>query len=360
LIVSGGVTVDSWPQEGPKSPPLAWLGPALLGGDLCALPSDDDPLQDIAIGPGAAGRVRVALNRPATVGRVLRSESLAPAGLSLPIAPPPAPRLSELEPAGGPEPVRTLSYSRLSAWKQCGYRYYLQRVLGLPDEQPPGGEAAAAAPVFDPRTRGSLVHAVLEHGVDADLAQIAAAWGIELGAEEHADVLRLAAAFADSPLARRLARARAVHREHGFTVVLGDTLLTGIVDVLAHERAGAQLVVDYKTDVLYPETDIAAYVDERYAIQQRVYALAVLRGGAARAEVAYAFLERPREPLAASYEAADADRLEAELLALAGGLLAGEYPVTAAPHRELCESCPGRRALCSHGEELTLRPRADL
>lgn len=357
LIVSGGVTVDNWPQEGPKSPPLAWLGPALLGGDMRALPTDDEPLQDIEIGDGA--RVRVALNRPATVGRVLRTESLAPAGMSLPIAAAPTPRLSDPEPAGGPEPVRTLSYSRLSAWKQCGYRFYLQRVLGLPDEQPAGGEAARAVAVFDPRTRGSLVHAALEHP-DADLAQIAATWAIELSGGQHADVLRLAAAFADSPLARRIARARAVHREHGFSVALGDTLLTGIVDVLAHERGGTQLVVDYKTDGLDPGTDVAAYVEERYGIQQRVYALAALRGGAARVEVAYAFLERPREPIAASFQAAEADRLEAELLALAGGLLAGEYPVTATPHRELCETCPGRRALCSYDEERTLRPRADL
>ncbi len=359
LIVSGGVAVDNWPQEGPKSPPLAWLGPALLGGDLRALPTDDDPLQDVEIGAGA--RVRVALNRPATVGRVLRTESLAPAGVSLPIAAAPTPRLSGREPAGAPEPVRTLSYSRLSAWRQCGYRFYLQRVLGLPDEQPPGTAAGAApaASVFDPRTRGSLVHALLEHD-DADLAQIAASWGIELSEQEHADVLRLAAAFADSPLAHRIARARTVRREHGFSVALGDTLLTGIVDVLAHERGGAQLVVDYKTDVLHTETDAAAYVEQRYGIQQRVYALAALRGGAARVEVAYAFLERPREPVAASFEAADADGLQDELLALAGGLLAGEYPVTAAPHRELCETCPGRRALCSYDEERTLRPRADL
>lgn len=355
LIVSGGVAVDNWPQEGPKSPPLAWLGPALLGGDLRALPGHDEPLQDVEIGAGA--RVRVAVNRPVSVGRVLRTESLAPAGASLPLAAAPAPRPLAPEPAGGVEPMRTLSYSRLSAWKECGYRFYLQRVLGLPDEQPID-RPADAPPAFDARTRGSLVHALLEHD-DADPAQVAAAWGIELDDEQRADVLRLAGAFAESPLARRIARARSVHREHGFTVALGDAQLTGIVDVLAQER-GAQLVVDYKTDAVGPDTDLAAYVEQRYAIQQRVYALAVLRGGAARVEVAYAFLERPLEPVAACLQAADADRLETELLALAGGLLAGEYPVTATPHRELCETCPGRRALCSYGEGMTLRSLADV
>jgi len=92
-------------------------------------------------------------------------------------------------------------------------------------------------------------------------------------------------------------------------------------------------------------------------VQRRVYALAALRGGAARVEVAYAFLERPHEPLTARFEAADADGLHDELLALAAGMLAGDYPVTERPHRELCESCPGRRALCSHPEERTLAER---
>jgi hypothetical protein len=38
-------------------------------------------------------------------------------------------------------------------------------------------------------------------------------------------------------------------------------------------------------------------------------------------------------------------------------MLAGEYPVSPNPHRDLCLTCPGRRALCSHPEELTLRER---
>ena len=359
LIVSGGVPLASWPSEGPKAPPLAWLGPALLGGDLSALPPADEPIADVAWGDGAA--VRCFVNAPQTVGRVLRDDALAPAGARLPLASPPLPRPPAPEPTGAAPATRTLSYSRLAAWQRCGYRYYLQREVGLADEPAERDDAgegeAVAAPGLDPRTRGSLVHALLEHD-DADLAALAQSWGIELGEAEHADVLRLRAAFAASPLARRIARARSVHREHAFTLALGDTLLTGVVDVLAQERGG-QLVVDYKTDALDPGTDVAAYVDGHYAIQRRVYALAALRGGAARVEVAYAFLERPGEPVAARFEAADADGLEADLCALAAGLLAGEYPVAAVPHRELCLTCPGRRALCSYGEDLTLRPLAD-
>jgi len=357
LILSGGAPLAAWPKDGPSAPPLAWLVPALVDGDLGRLPTAAEPVRDVVWDDGAfTARLRCLLNAPATVGRVLRADALAPAGASEPIATPPPPQALAAERAAPAPAVRTLSYSALASWRACGYRFYLTRLLGLPEE-PVQETAATDAPTgLDPRLRGSLVHALLEEdGVALD--EVAARWGVALGPEDAADVTRLADAFAGSPLARRVAKARAVHREHGFTVALGPTLLTGIVDVLAHERGGAQLVVDYKTDGLAPDADVAAYVRDRYGVQLRVYALAALRGGAARVEVAYAFLERPLEPFSETFEAADADRLQDELLALAGGMLAGEYPVSDTPHRDLCLACPGRRALCSHPEELTLRER---
>ena len=368
LILSGGVTTESWPKEGPGAPPLSWLGPALMGGDLTRLPTQDEPLRDVTWSDGEHGAwLRCALNSPATVGRVLRESSLAPAGATLPIARPQPPLAPQPPPAAPAPVVRTLSYSSLAAWGACGYRFYLRKVLGLAEEPVIRVAAAAAAgdaagaPTLDPRVRGSLVHALLEYpgpATDERVADVAAAHGVELTAAEAADVARLTDAFEASPLAARIARARKVRREHGFAFMLGDTLLTGVVDVLAIERAGAQLVVDYKTDALADDTDLAAYVDEHYAIQRRVYALAALRGGAARVDVAYALLERPGEPVVTRFEAADADRLHDELLVQAAAMLAGEYPVTSDPHRELCESCPGRRALCSYPEERTLAERS--
>jgi len=362
LILSGGVPLSPWPKAGPSSAPLAWLGPALLG-DLERLPTPEQPEVDVR---WSTASVRCALNAPSTVGRVLREGSLAPAGTTLPLAElaPRAPQLL-VEPLAAPQVAPALSYSALAAWQACGYRYYLERVLRLPEERvdPARGEAVAAARPgvaeagIEPRLRGSLVHALLEEegSATARLDAVTAQFGVQLSDAEAADVARLADAFADSPLAQRLTRARAIHREYPFAVTLGDNLLTGIVDVLAHERGSARLVIDYKTDWLEPDADLAVYVEQRYTIQRRVYALAALRAGATRVDVAYAFLERPREPISARFEATDADRLEAELVELAGGLLAGEYPVTDRPHRDLCLTCPGRRALCSYPEEVTLR-----
>ena len=48
-------------------------------------------------------------------------------------------------------------------------------------------------------------------------------------------------------------------------------------------------------------------------------------------------------------------RLREELDALVAGIAAGQFTPTTKPHRALCVTCPGRRALCHHPEELTLR-----
>jgi ATP-dependent exoDNAse (exonuclease V) beta subunit len=359
LIVSGGADLAKW--EGQSTAPLQWLVPALIGGPE-RLPEQGD-----AIVEHAGARVRCAVSTPAS--GVLRSESLAPAGTELPLAPPPPARPPLPPPPASPPAVRTLSYTALQLWRRCGYRFYLQRVLRLPEEEaesavlrlPEGEESAVprrpeeaqSAVGVDPRLRGSLVHAVLERP-GTQLADVAAAWGVELTAEALEDMAALVANFSSSPLAGRIAGATAVHRERPFSFPLGSTLLTGVVDVLAEEADGTALVVDYKTDRV--EGDVAALVERDYAIQRAAYALAALRAGFGRVEVAYAFLERPDEPVTATFT--DAEALRAELQTHAAGVLDNQFPVAEEPHIDLCAGCPGRRALCVHPEELTGRELA--
>jgi hypothetical protein len=125
--------------------------------------------------------------------------------------------------------------------------------------------------------------------------------------------------------------------------------------VHATEHDGTALVVDYKSDRLAPDADLTEVVERDYGIQRRVYALAALRDGAPRVEVAYAFLERADEPAVTTYVPADAERLQGELEAIAAGVLAGTFEVADTPHIGLCAGCPGRRALCRHDEALTGR-----
>jgi ATP-dependent helicase/nuclease subunit A len=237
---------------------------------------------------------------------------------------------------------------------------------------------------LDALVRGTLAHELLEHldlaapaVPDADAVRAAGETrGVELDDAQVADLQGLVAAFVTSPLAARLGQAHDVRREHGFVLALGgddEPLLTGFVDVLAFEAGGGALVVDYKSDVVTADSDLETHVEADYGAQRRIYALAALGGGAERVEVAHLFLARPGEPAVARYEAADAPRLRRELGALSEGIARREFTPTDRPHRALCLTCPGRRALCHHPEERTLaeeparveepgparRPRAD-
>jgi hypothetical protein len=75
--------------------------------------------------------------------------------------------------------------------------------------------------------------------------------------------------------------------------------------------------------------------------------------------VVHCFLERPQDTVTATFADADAARLEAEIGALAAPLLREEFAPTPTPHRDLCATCPGRPALCSYDEAMTLRPPPD-
>jgi len=344
LILSGGIDVSRPPEPRPGAAPITWI---LRAFDGVVEPELTDPAGlGLAAAPAPARPAGTALPAPA---------ALVPA--------PPAP-----SPSPAAAPTR-LSFSSLGEYGRCAYRWYLRRGLGLPPVTPPPAPAAgpARAAGLDLLTRGSLVHALLEEldfalpraPAPEAIAAVAAAAGVELTPAEAADVGRLAEAFARSPLCARLAAAQLVRREAPFAFALDPgargLLVHGVVDVMATEPDGSALVVDYKTNPLESTTPEALTARD-YAAQRLVYALAALRGGASRVEVAHCYLERPDAPATATYRAADAPALAERLVGLARGLLAGEFAPTAAPHRELCGSCPGRRALCSHPEALTLRP----
>jgi hypothetical protein len=263
--------------------------------------------------------------------------------------------------------VSRLSYSGLEDYRKCGYRFFLEKTLKLGKvDKPPGEEPPA--PGLSALLRGTVVHGLLErldfgHPLvpsDADVAAAIELHGVEALADDVADVRAMLERVAASELRERIADARRVRTELPFAFTLappgagGRTLLVnGVVDVLADEGART-LVVDWKSNPL-GELDPEHIVQSEYATQRLIYALAALRAGAEVVEVAHCFLERPDEPAVALFEAADAERLERELLGLAQGVVEGRFEPSTEPHFSLCADCPGRAALCVHEPELTLR-----
>ncbi|MDQ6749295.1 MAG: UvrD-helicase domain-containing protein [Actinomycetota bacterium] len=362
LVLSGSIRrLDQWPEPKPGCSPLSWIAPALVP-DIQARLSTESPVivdHDRLSWEGRPAPVRCLLNVPETIGTVLAAESLAPV---------PAPELkagaSDLPPAPElpPPPPRDalvprLSYSALEDYAHCGYRFYLQRVAGMPERalSLPVGDGAPGATA---RLRGTVVHELLEHldfvapvpPSPAEVRAVAASHDGAFDEETAREVVALLERFADSALCARLAGAVEVRREAPFAFSLDvgaarPVLVTGVVDAMTTGGSEA-LVVDYKSDRVIGMS-LDELVQRAYVTQRLIYALAALRAGAERVEVVHCFLERADEPVAAHYARDDVAGLERALIALASGLVGERFEVTPRPNRELCSGCPGRGSLCT-------------
>ena len=351
LILSGAARFEVWQAgSGRTAGPISWIAPAFVP-DLPAVVQEGGGDVE-ADGTHVVVRVErpedVVESRPAALRR-------APAPAAAGAAAPPGPDPGRAAPPG--PPVATLSYSSLGEYARCGYRFYAERVLGLP----PGPEARGAGEeprpgVRSAADRGVLAHALLER-LDfrrpvippaAVIVSAAARAGLSPppGPEECDELIALVRRFAATELCARLGRATEARREERFAFPLADgVLVVGALDVLAREGGGRALIVDYKSDRL-GAAEPEAVVRGAYATQRLVYALAALRGGAAEVEIAHCFLERPEEPAIASFTSAQSDELEARLLALSAGVLERRFEVTPEPCRPVCAGLPrGGRAV---------------
>jgi hypothetical protein len=224
------------------------------------------------------------------------------------------------------------------------------------------GSGARRGGSLSPAERGSAVHALLERldfkrPLRPSAEAVAAAAARPPTGAEATEIAALVERFGSTELCRRLGRATGVRREQPFAFALGDTLVTGALDVIAAEPL-QELVVDYKTDRL-EGADPAAVVEREYRTQRLIYALAALRAGAARVEVAHVFLEAPDRPVVATHTRDDIAELELELAALAEGVLGQEFRVTESPYREICRGCPAEGGLCSWPLGMTRREAPD-
>ena len=169
-----------------------------------------------------------------------------------------------------------------------------------------------------------------------------------------ADVRALLVGLVGSTTFGRLSELRDVRREQRFAYPIGETLITGVFDVIAQDRPGHLLVLDYKSDRL-GGADPVAVVAERYVAQRTIYALAALKLGAPAVEVVHLFLEASDEPVSAEFTVAEIPALEAEL-ARAWPAWAAAGPATSASRDD---ARPARlRRLPGPGRTLLLPARA--
>jgi ATP-dependent helicase/nuclease subunit A len=427
LLLSGAVDFARWPSAAARQAPsaISWLAPAIseelpasAGAGAAAV--RDVAIEDLGAGAPIRATVRCRLSRPETVGTVLRlpeadsmEGSPAPGGAARQARPTPGPGEAyrgehDREPVAGVgeqlslmlEPVsasaprerlaqvaggaraleRTagapavlpdaLSYTSLSELERCGYRYYLERVLGLPEERQArvggrGGERGG----LEARARGILVHRLMETrdlrrggGVDAGEVELRAReLGLRVSRREREQIAELLSNALLAAPASRVAGAEALWREHPFAFSAGHQapLVTGVIDLLALEADGTYLVLDYKSDRLEAGARLEELVEREYAIQRVLYALALLRGPARTVEVLHWFLERPHEWVSVRFGEDERGALQERLLGRLRLVRERAFAVSDRPHRGLCLTCPGRGGLCSWGEAETLREDVD-
>jgi ATP-dependent helicase/nuclease subunit A len=386
LLLSGAVKFERWPRQGPGAAPISWLGPALSQDLPQLLAAEAGEVHDLALAPGGPAAVRLRPNSPASPVSSARSAT-AVADSDSALAPAPALSVrstSSAAPVAGPSPAKrpiaepvahvangpaaererldALSYSSLTELERCGYRYYLERVLSLPEDRS-DARTGGQTPGLEARARGTLVHRLMElldfagqPPAARDVERAARELGLRVGVQERDELVALISAACRAAPAARVVGALAVRREHPFAFTLGQRqpLISGVIDLVATETDGTRLVLDYKSDRVGPDADLAALVEREYAIQRLLYALAVLREGATAVEIVHWFLER-EEWVAARYAAAERLTLEARLAERVARARQLRFAVSEQPHRGLCLTCPGRTGLCSWGESETLR-----
>jgi ATP-dependent helicase/nuclease subunit A len=383
LILSGVIKPEPAKETKPGTAVVERLVTALGAPRGESEPEGDgDDAGEADPAPPAASIDRFAITVPAPEPRLGLDETFAPSEIAVHLNLPSPARAAELRDlhldatadrqlgSGTPPlverkppvvPSRPLSYTAISAFEECAYRFYMERVLGLPgtvdSTKPVGTEGDEGPSAREERSaRGAAVHALLEWSQandwrepDAELARRhALAAGLDLG---HADAEELLGPVRDwigSPLREEIAAATRVRAEVPILLGAGGTVLRGSIDLLVERDGAPPLVVDYKTDRLRGE-DPAARASH-YEVQRSIYGMAAAESlGASEVEVAYVFLERADSPVRTvlTEEAMAAARTRIE--SAVGAISRGEFEPTAEAERtwDLCRGCPALGRLCS-------------
>ncbi len=227
-------------------------------------------------------------------------------------------------PAAASQQEGNATVTALAHFANCPRQYFLGGYLGF-EGRARGGEETAAGGDLSAGELGTQVHALL---AGAAVAQ------------PDPEAVRLAETFRQSPLGRRLARARRVEREFDFLMAVEDLVVGGQVD-LWFEEGGELVIVDYKTDAV-----TAAEAHRRapdYAWQLRLYALAVERVAGRAPDRAWLHFLRPNTALAVDVTPSLLESPEQMVRDFAEAQSKLAFPLN---EGERCRRCPFFRGLC--------------
>jgi ATP-dependent exoDNAse (exonuclease V) beta subunit len=208
-----------------------------------------------------------------------------------------------------------VAVTSVTMFQACPRRYYLSRYLGLEPAPDRAGTGAIEL--------GLSVHSALAGE-----------------ASESTEVLQLAARFRSSDLGRRAEAATRIEREFDFLFETDDVIVRGQID-LWFEEDGKIVIVDYKTD-----RDESA--SEGYALQLRLYALALERYAGRRPDRAVLYYLRPDRTVEISLTDADLDSARSAVRELKQAQEQLQFPLKVG---EQCRKCLFWGGVCPAGRE---------
>lgn len=221
----------------------------------------------------------------------------------------------------------TVNVTSVTLFKACPRRYFLGRYLGFEEhpQAPHGREHVIDDETPDAGEFGREVHDLLAE--------------IRLPHPSR-QALELAAAFKLSDLGRRAAAATRCEREFPFMMAVGDVIVQGRIDLWFEE--GVELVVvDYKTDQV-EGIEVRERATE-YALQMRLYALALERYTGRLPNRAYLYFLRPGVIVPVSLAPGALDAAFDAVRSLAAAQNAMEFPLCEGAH---CFRCGFYKGLC--------------
>jgi ATP-dependent helicase/nuclease subunit A len=368
LILSGVVKPEPGREAKPGTPVIERLVEALgverdADSTVVVAPPEPRPGLDAAFGASEIA-VRINLSSPERAAELRETRREATADRPLGEGTPP---LVERRPPIVPS--RPLSYTAISAYEECPYRFYMERVLGLGERvrrlsptglqttNTPQEERAPTPSAREERTaQGAAVHALLEwshaNGWSEPSEELARRHAVAAGLDPEADglvptLLEPVRGWLGSALRGQIDAGARVRAEVPILLGVGGTVLRGSIDLLV-EHSTPPLVIDYKTDRLDgsdPEEHAL-----NYETQRSIYALAVAESlQAPEVEVAYVFLERPESPVLTTLGPVEIETARERLAATITRIGRGDFPVAAPEERSwsLCRGCPALGRLCS-------------
>jgi CRISPR/Cas system-associated exonuclease Cas4 (RecB family) len=151
---------------------------------------------------------------------------------------------------------------------------------------------------------------------------------------------KLADVFRKSALGRRAAAAATIEREFDFLMEIENLVLRGQIDLWFEDR-GKTVLVDYKTDRVTPAEAPARA--EQYALQLRLYALALERLTGRMPDEAHIYFLRPNVAVPVDLRPSLFDAPEAAVREFREAQERQHFPLREGDH---CRACPHFTHLC--------------